>query len=64
VAFFHYPPDRKAECPFEHLRNFGGIPQADAYAVSIDSTRPGAFRRRPVGVACAGRFTLQIRYRT
>jgi transposase len=35
VAFFRYSPDRRAERPFEHLRNFGGIPQADAYAVSI-----------------------------
>jgi transposase len=32
AVFFRYSPDRKAERPFEHLRNFRGILQADAYA--------------------------------
>jgi hypothetical protein len=31
-VFFRYSPDRKAERPFEHLRNFRGTLQADAYA--------------------------------
>jgi transposase len=32
AVFFRYSPDRKGERPFEHLRHFTGILQADAYA--------------------------------
>jgi transposase len=32
AVWFAYSPDRKGEHPREHLRNFGGILQADAYA--------------------------------
>jgi len=32
AVFFRYSPDRKGERPFEHLRHFSGILQADAYA--------------------------------
>lgn len=32
AVFFKYSPDRKGERPFEHLRDFTGILQADAYA--------------------------------
>ena len=32
AALFHYSRDRSGDHPVEHLRNFAGILQADAYA--------------------------------
>lgn len=32
AVFFRYSPDRKGKHPCEHLKSFGGILQADAYA--------------------------------
>ena len=50
AVWFAYSPDRKGEHPEQHLREFRGALQADAYAGFNQSIkRMAAFRKSPAG---------------
>jgi transposase len=61
-VWFAYSPDRKGDHPQQHLRDFSGRLQADAYAGFNQLYAGAASRKSPAGRMCAASSTTWTRH--